>query len=60
MESLSEMERKVMDGKDEGKDIFRELLMKYGIFDIKSARKILGAKIKGKLSDTVIELREEE
>ncbi len=60
MEAISELERKVMGAKDEGKEIFRELLMKYGIFDIKSAREILGAKIEGKLSDTVIELREEE
>ncbi len=60
MEMISELERKVMNARDDEEEIFRELLMKYGIFDIKSAREILGAKINGKLSDTVIELREEE
>ena len=34
--------------------------MKYGIFDIEIARMILNQNIKGKLSDTVIEMREEE
>ena len=41
-------------------NVFRELMMKYGIFDLDKARKILNKKVKGKLSNTVIEMREEE
>ena len=38
----------------------REMMIKYGIFDLDTVRRILNRKIKGKLSDTVIEMREEE
>ena len=36
------------------------MMMRYGIFDLETARAILNQKIKGKLSDTVIEMRAEE
>lgn len=51
--------KKIIETKDET-EIFREMMMKYGIFDIEIARMILNQNIKGKLSDTVIEMREEE
>ena len=38
-------------------NLFKEMIMRYGIFSVGDARKILG-NIKGKLSDTVMELRE--
>jgi len=60
MEIGREMENKVEGVRDAGEEIFREMIMKYGIFDIETARLILGTKIRGKLSETVIELREEE
>ncbi len=39
--------------------LFKEMIMRYGVFSVDEARKIL-EKIKGKLSDTVIEMRGEE
>ncbi len=60
MEIGTEVENKVEGVRDAGEEIFREMIMKYGIFDIETARLILGTKIRGKLSETVIELREEE
>ena len=51
--------KKIVEEKDET-GIFREMMMRYGIFDLETARAILNQKIKGKLSDTVIKLREEE
>jgi len=54
----TEEEKKIIETKDKT-EIFREM-MKYGIFDIEIARMILNQKIKGKLSDTVLKMREEE
>ena len=51
--------KKIVEAKDEA-DIFREMIMRYGIFDLETAREILNRKVKGKLSDTVINMREEE
>ena len=51
--------KKILEARDET-EIFREMLMRYGIFDLETARGILDQKIKGKLSDTVLEMREEE
>lgn len=39
--------------------LFKEMIMRYGVFSVDEARKIL-EKVKGKLSDTVIEMRGEE
>ena len=44
---------------EEKTSIFREMAMKYGIFSVEEARAAL-KDIRGKLSDTVIELRGEE
>ena len=51
--------KKILEVRDEA-EIFREMMMRYGIFDLRTARAILDQKLKGKLSDTVIEMREEE
>ena len=58
--AISAEEGKKIATNKEDVDVFRELMMKYGIFGLDEARKILNEKIKGKLSNTVIEMREEE
>ncbi len=58
--AISTEEGKKIIGTKDGTEIFREMMMKYSIFDIEIARMILNQNIKGKLSDTVIEMREEE
>lgn len=58
---ISGLQKLFMEKKNEDmiKDALSEMVVKYGRFTKESARYILNSRISGKLSDTVIELRNE-